>query len=65
MSDESIWIEESFQAAQATVYASPVGVGPGPFTLDEAYKTKARAVAAQRVALAGMRLAHLLNDALQ
>jgi hypothetical protein len=63
--DEAIWIEESFQAAQQTVYAAPVGVGEGPYTLDTAYKTAARELAERRIALAGRRLANLLNDAMK
>lgn len=63
--DEALWIDESFDAARQTVYAAPVGVGEGPFTLDTAYKITARELAEQRVALAGIRLANLLNDALK
>ena len=63
--DEATWIDESFHAAQDAVYVSPVGVGAGPFTLDATYKTAARELAAKRVALAGARLANLLNDALK
>lgn len=62
---ESAWIDESFRAAQKAVYVAPVGVGAGPFTLDEQYKTNARELAAQRIALAGARLANLLNQALK
>jgi len=63
--DEAIWIDESFQAAKQTVYAAPVGVGEGPYTLDTAYKTAARELVEQRIALAGIRLAHLLNEVLK
>lgn len=62
---ESVWIDESFRAAQEFVYAPPIGVGAGPFTLDAHYKANARELAAQRIALAGARLANLLNEALQ
>lgn len=61
--DVDKWIEESFEIAQSDVYVSPVGVGKGPFTLDSAYKKHARAVAEERVWLAGNRLADLLNAA--
>jgi hypothetical protein len=64
-SDEKDWIAESFQAAQQTVYASPVGPGDGPFTLTTAYKKAAGKLAKQRVALAGARLANLLNNELK
>jgi hypothetical protein len=62
---ESTWIDESFQAAQKSVYTKPVGVGPGPFKLDAPYKANARKLAADRVELAGARLANLINEALR
>jgi len=64
-SDEKDWIAESFQAAQNTVYQSPVGSGNGPFSLTPAYKTAAKALAKQRIALAGARLANLINTELK
>src|SRR5262249_16737945 len=64
-SDEKEWIAESFQEAQRMVYAPPVGPGDGPFTLSPQYKKRARTLARQRVALAGTRLANLLNSELQ
>lgn len=63
--DEGKWTQESFEAAQAQVYVSPIGVGPGPYVLDDAYKAAAQEIARQRLALAGVRLANLLNDALK
>ena len=63
--DEKDWIVESFQAAEQVVYSEPVGPGDGPFTLTPAYKRKAGKVAKQRVALAGARLANLLNNELK
>jgi hypothetical protein len=65
VTDERQWMAESAELAKKVVYVSPVVVGPGPFTLDAAYRTRAHAVAAQRVSLAGARLANLLNDALK
>ena len=62
VTDEAIWIDESLQAAKDVVYVSPVGIGEGPFTLDASYKTRAREVSEKRVALAGVRLANLLNE---
>jgi hypothetical protein len=64
VSDETVWIAESVQNAQNDVYVSPIGPGDGPFTLTVAYKSNAKSVAEQRVALAGARLAALLNTAL-
>ncbi len=64
-SDEKDWIAESFQAAQQTVYARPVVAGDGPFTLTPQYQKNATALAKKRVALAGARLANLLNNELK
>jgi len=44
-SDEKVWIAESFQAAQQTVYQSPVAAGDGPFSLTSAYKNAAKSAA--------------------
>jgi S1/P1 nuclease len=62
---ESDWIQESFDIAQQTVYKDPIGLGDGPFTVTPAYKDTAQKIAAQRVALAGERLANLINDELK
>jgi hypothetical protein len=61
--DEKVWINESFGAAKTHAYASPIGPGLGPFTLTAAYKSDALRIAKERVALAGTRLANLLNEA--
>ena len=45
--------------------SSPIGVSAGPFTLTDNYKSSALNLAKQRVALAGARLANLLNAALK
>jgi S1/P1 Nuclease. len=63
--DEKDWIAESFQEAQQVVYAPPVGPGNGPYTPTLEYKKSAGKLAKQRVALAGARLAKLLNDELK
>ena len=60
------WIDESVSAAKSTAYKKPpIGAGHGPFTLTSPYKTRAKALAQQRVALAGARLAHILNAELR
>jgi hypothetical protein len=57
------WIKESFDAAEHTAYKSPpIGAREGPFTLTMAYKTAARNLAEKRIALAGARLAKMLNE---
>jgi S1/P1 Nuclease len=63
--DEKEWVAEGFQAAQKVVYAPPVGAGDGPYTLTPEYKKRAGNLAKHRVALAGARLAKLLNDELK
>jgi acid phosphatase len=62
--DEKVWIDESFEIAKSVVYQTPIGAGAGPFTLTDGYKTTAALTARQRVALAGARVALLLNTAL-
>jgi S1/P1 Nuclease len=64
-SDEKDWIAESFTESQQTVYAAPIAAGDGPFTLTAQYKKNAGKLAKQRVALAGARLANLLNTELK
>jgi hypothetical protein len=61
----STWIKESFEDAQQDVYVTPIGAGDGPFTLTPAYRSSASKVAKERVALAGARLATLLNGELK
>jgi hypothetical protein len=63
--DAGTWIAESFQLAQTAVYVGPVQAGDGPFRATDAYATMARATARARVALAGARLAALLNAELR
>jgi hypothetical protein len=62
--EEKHWIAESFALAKSRAYAAPVQVGNGPYVLDRAYETAAHRVGEDRVALAGARLANLLNHAL-
>src|SRR6266516_3189715 len=65
ISDPQKWVEESFGIAKASVYKRPIGASNGPFTLTDAYKKSARNIAEERIALAGARLAKLLNDFLR
>jgi hypothetical protein len=59
--DENAWVEDGQKLAQKVAYAPPVGSGAGPYTLDEDYHSAALSVARQQLALAGTRLARLLN----
>lgn len=58
------WVAEGGELARRVVYASPIGPGSGPYSLTDAYRDQARRIARARVALAGRRLAVLLNAAL-
>ena len=62
IADESVWIRESFDAARRYAYAAPIGDGPGPYSLDSNYREGALAEARERVVLAGLRLANLINS---
>ncbi|HEX4605193.1 MAG TPA: S1/P1 nuclease [Candidatus Angelobacter sp.] len=61
----STWTKESFDIAHDFVYSGPIGANDGPFTVTPEYKDKAQKIAAERVALAGERLANLINDELK
>ena len=63
--DTTVWIQESFEEAQQQVYMAPIGSGTGPFTITAKYRADARVVARERVALAGARLAEVLNKELK
>jgi hypothetical protein len=63
--DETAWVQESLQVAEQSVYMPPIGDGNGPYKLTPAYKSDAKRVAQQRAALAGARLANLLNAELK
>lgn len=65
IADDHTWIQESFETAKQSVYKSPIGASKGPYKITSNYKTSARAVAKQRVALAGSRLAALIDNNLR
>ena len=62
--DVTVWVQEGFDLAQNAVYVAPIGVGDGPFAVTPAYQAAAFKLGQKRIALAGARLAALLNDAL-
>jgi len=64
--DVSHWVKESFEDAVHKVYVSPpIGLGAGPFKLTPTYRKAALALAQERIALAGARLAKILNGELK
>jgi len=63
--DTAVWIQESFKDAQQQVYVVPIGSGTGPFTITPEYRAAASGLARERVALAGARLAEILNNELK
>ncbi|WP_421932391.1 S1/P1 nuclease [Phenylobacterium sp.] len=65
ITDSAAWLNESLSVAKTAVYATPIKASHGPFTLTNAYEVKAGSYAERRVALAGARLARLLNAPFQ
>ncbi len=61
----SDWVSESLKIAQDSVYSDPILAGDGPFSINDVYTEAARKIAAQRVELAGERLANLINNNLK
>jgi hypothetical protein len=59
-----VWFDESEAAAEAFAYAHPIRNGDGPYNLTDDYQQKATEVAHVQAAVAGARLAGLLNAAL-
>lgn len=65
VADPEAWFVESAAIAEQVVYAEPVRSGPQPYQLDRTYETKARDTAREQAAVAGARLAYLINAALK
>jgi hypothetical protein len=63
--DPSVWAQESFALAKTAAYAPPIGDGPDAVALTREYETNARNTARSQAALAGARLANLLNATLK
>jgi hypothetical protein len=65
--DPNDWAMESLTLAQKDAYMTPIGQGPTPpsvssYTITQGYYTTAMQDAKDRIALAGARLAKLLNE---
>ena len=65
IADPDAWISNSFELARLNAYAPPVGPEKGPYELTRAYETNTRIVSRAQAALAAIRLANLINKALQ
>jgi len=65
--DTATWIRESFEYARAKVYRDPIGAEDQPYTIvpDSPYERQAYKLAQQRLAVAGERLAQVLNAELK
>jgi hypothetical protein len=66
VTDIDQWITDSFDLARSKVYLNPhVGVTAGPFTISSTYRSETLEIATKQIALAGARLAHLINGNLR
>jgi len=63
--DPDYWFKDSEKLAEDFAYAEPVRSGMEPYMLDRQYESNARKIARQQAALAGARLANLINEALK
>jgi hypothetical protein len=65
--DAAAWTRESFELAKSQVYRAPIEAADQPYTIIPAstYETQAFKLAQKRVALAGARLAEILNAELK
>lgn len=58
------WLQESLELAKSVAYVAPIGLGAGPYVLSDEYKQRAGAVAEAQIALAGARLAAVVEGAM-
>jgi len=65
--DTAAWVRESFELARTKVYRDPIEAKDELYTIvpDSEYETEAHQLALKRVALAGARLAQVLNEELK
>jgi len=61
------WVQEGFAAARSQAYRAPIEINNGPYTIipQSLYEMSAYRLAQKRVALAGARLAEVLNHELR
>lgn len=59
--DEAKWLDESYALAKSDAYKNPP-IGDAKGTITAAYEANAEQIAKRRIALAGARLANLLNE---
>jgi hypothetical protein len=64
-SSETVWVQESFDAAQKAAYPGLVAGLGGTFSVTAAYVKSVKKLARQRAVLAGARLANLINSELK
>jgi hypothetical protein len=66
VTDVGVWLQESFDLATRQAYREKeIGTGTGPFHISANYQAASETAAKARVALAGARLAHLIEEALK
>lgn len=65
--DTATWVRESVNYARTSVYRDPIGAADQPYTIvpESAYERQANRIARSRIALAGTRLAQVLNAELK
>lgn len=65
--DVAAWVREGFEYAQLKVYRSPIGTADQAYTIvpSSTYENDAYRLANIRIAVAGARLAHILNTELR
>ena len=59
------WIQESSGDAPQVYRNPPIGPGGGPFQITTSYRSAALSLSRERIALAGARLANILNQELK
>ncbi len=65
ITDEKVWLAESFKYAKGNVYSGPIKASDGPFRITRGYCRRAKVLCEKRVELAGERLAYVLNNELK